>query len=719
MTYFITTKNNFNFQHPDIQIVNNINDAFDLFVTSLNKHDGKLISFDVETTGLDPIIKKLVTETFCINKDIFIFLSAYANTLEFYKYLYKQGYYLLGSNIKFDISFILKKYNFLYTKVADVMIAEQRLTLKSNLSCSLKEITKRYLNINIPKEETLIFTYYSEKDIIITDSLLKYIIIDVIHLLDIFKIQIKKLKIYKLFNYVFNVEFNLISILAKAEVEGFDFDLKKWIKIAESNRILKKEIIKKLDIELIKLKTNSISSILFNQKKWKPKRNFIMYDNFLEDNTTKMIDLFGEVFTSQSFTGKKQKIEYNEGCFNYSSDLQIIEIFGTLNEPLYTKNNTIGIPQFNKNYTIINTGYSVSKSSFIELLNKFPNSKMKNFINLLYEYRELDKAITTYGFKYKNYVINNKIYTSFRQCATDTGRMSSGQTLINKPNFQNIPSKSSFSKQLRSCFISPENYNIGTHDYSGAELVILIAMSKDAKLRELSKKNMHSHFASICSKAIFKFQNKSQEFIDNFVITQEIRTKFKPVTFGVIYGAHEDIISKVLNISLKEAKIVIETIKNEIPKTFQFINSIVNFMKKNGYLIFNDYSNTFAVFNYHNAYLKDKSNYEFYKSKMFNEINEARNICIQGTQSDFIKESSVEIQKYINQNDIDAVLLSWVHDEIIDKHHIKHEQGLTYKDKTNLSFGEVKSLIMKETAERYLKGEKISVEYNVKKYWTK
>ena len=80
---------------------------------------------------------------------------------------------------------------------------------------------------------------------------------------------------------------------------------------------------------------------------------------------------------------------------------------------------------------------------------------MGNFliIKKLLIHRSLSKATSTYGVKFTTYVnsITNNIHTRFRQCFTETGRMSSGggKQEPEKPNFQNIHVKASYAIKMR------------------------------------------------------------------------------------------------------------------------------------------------------------------------------------------------------------------------------------------------------------------------------
>lgn len=119
-----------------------------------------------------------------------------------------------------------------------------------------------------------------------------------------------------------------------------------------------------------------------------------------------------------------------------------MEIFGRLEQPLLTKSNVLAIPQFTKTNRVDKTVYTFQTNEPIlqTYLKELPNTIMKPFIELLLQHRTLSKATSTYGANFINYLnsVTGRLHTTFRQCFTDTGRMSSGggKQEPDKPNFQ-------------------------------------------------------------------------------------------------------------------------------------------------------------------------------------------------------------------------------------------------------------------------------------------
>ena len=90
-------------------------------------------------------------------------------------------------------------------------------------------------------------------------------------------------------------------------------------------------------------------------------------------------------------------------------------------------------------------------------------------------------------------------------------------------------------------------------------------------------------------------------------------------------------------------------------------------------------------------------------------LSAARNSTIQGTQADFVKEASVKLQYYYWKNKIDADILSWVHDEIVDR----------VAENIAEEVSKIKHKIMVEVANKYLHNVEIDCEMTILPHWTK
>ena len=139
------------------------------------------------------------------------------------------------------------------------------------------------------------------------------------------------------------------------------------------------------------------------------------------------------------------------------------------------------------------------------------------------------------------------------------------------------------------------------------------------------------------------------------------------MTFGGIYGMYSKKAGEVLNVPKEEGAIILKVIENELPLTYAMVKQASAMAVQYGCVILNSRTNSRAWFP---ALLKQKKG-EISKDTHFMEISAeesaARNIRIQGTQADAIKEASVVLGTYYRKHKLQAKILLWVHDEIVDK----------------------------------------------------
>jgi len=758
------------------------------------------LGYDVESNGLDAWNNNTILKIFGNEKIQFIFHTPYCNIQPYLDFIKEYKLCLLGHNIKFDLKFLITENNLLYTNIYDTMLAEQRIYMKSTLSVSLANLCVRYLEVfpdamdkNIRNE----FIDVDVKTFKVEPRHLYYGASDVSNLFPIKEKQEILMEKYDVTYLVKEIEFPMIPIIAKAEITGFDFNSKEWLEIYDENVIKKFEVECKLDKEIRKLRDNAYPKEHPNRMymlggKWDNIRKHNPLEKlFNTDGSTNVPDLFGGTMSKKSLTGVKKKVNLMPNNINYGSDTQVMEIFGRLEEPLLTKADILAVPQFTKTQKVDKSlhSYQTNEPSLHSYLTELPNSSMRTFIEDLLQHRTLSKATSTYGANFVNYLndITNKIHTTFRQCFTDTGRMSSGGGKLepDKPNFQNIPAKAEYAIKMRNCFMAEEGYSIGTHDLSGAELIIMCSLSQDMNLLEISKGDMHSFVAQNCWRRIYNYRahklkeqhdrlryrygikyrdeaiikelNKNIRLSKEFIVdktTKKLRTAFKPLTFGVIYGMYagkaaktvNSEMSKVgisINIVKEEGQIIIDFIKKTFPNVIRMVEEASMFARSHGYLVLNERTKSRAWFpaiiealreNLDFSDYRTRKAYPILSARVNKEESEARNIKIQGTQADMIKECTIEIQKWIDNNDLsnEITILSWVHDEIVDQHpnwmngksiQWKRQGGkdmeLTYNNHIYNNFPELKAQIMRDTCNKYLINVTMDVGYDVEPYWTK
>ncbi|HIC77556.1 MAG TPA: DNA polymerase I, partial [Sulfurovum sp.] len=134
------------------------------------------------------------------------------------------------------------------------------------------------------------------------------------------------------------------------------------------------------------------------------------------------------------------------------------------------------------------TGYSTNEAVLTSLKDEHA------VIPKILEYRSVQKILSTYAeplLKLAKQDENSRVYTSFIQTGTATGRLSSKE-----PNLQNIPVRSELGRTVRDAFIAKDGYKLLSIDYSQIELRLLAHFSKDEALVEAFKNGVDIHMTT-------------------------------------------------------------------------------------------------------------------------------------------------------------------------------------------------------------------------------
>jgi len=278
------------------------------------------------------------------------------------------------------------------------------------------------------------------------------------------------------------------------------------------------------------------------------------------------------------------------------------------------------------------TGYSTNESVLSSL------KEEHDIIPKVLEYREYQKILSTYVeplLKLSKEDEKSRIYTSFVQTGTATGRLSSKD-----PNLQNIPVRSALGRSVREAFVAKEGYKLVSIDYSQIELRLLAHFSKDAALLEAFQNGVDIHLAT--STILFGEEE-----------AKEKRSFAKSVNFGLLYGMGPKKLSDELGISTSEAKEIITNYFASFPTVKNFLEGIQERVKIDGYV--ETILKRRRIFDYESANGMQKAAF----------MRESVNTVFQGSAADLIKLSMNQIDTMISEENLDAFMLLQIHDELI------------------------------------------------------
>lgn len=280
------------------------------------------------------------------------------------------------------------------------------------------------------------------------------------------------------------------------------------------------------------------------------------------------------------------------------------------------------------------SGYSTNASVLKEL------TEEHELPGLMLEYREYAKIKSTYiDALPRMRAEDGRVHTSFNEMVTTTGRLSSSD-----PNLQNIPVRTDFGRQIRTCFVPlGEGEVFVSADYSQIELRLLAHLSGDEHL-----------IASFNSGEDFHASTASRVFgVPMDDVTPQMRSRAKAVNFGIVYGQQAYGLSQSLHIPFYEAKEMIDRYFEVHPGVRTYLDDVVAQAHKDGYAI------TLFGRRRYIPELKAKNAAQ----RGFGERT-AMNHPMQGTAADIIKLAMRQAQDELVARDLGTRLMLQVHDEL-------------------------------------------------------
>lgn len=266
------------------------------------------------------------------------------------------------------------------------------------------------------------------------------------------------------------------------------------------------------------------------------------------------------------------------------------------------------------------------------------NPYARDFLEAISRVRKNSKYMDTYVQGMREGMCRDmKIRGTFNLHGTETGRLSSSN-----PNMQNIPRD----KKIKNLLCATPGYKMVQLDYSQAELRVLALLSKDPYLIGVyvDGKDLHSAVAE-------------EMFGPNF--DKEQRVMAKTINFGIAYGRGPGSIAQTFNKTMSEAREIIAKWFKPMPLVKAWIENrkamarrgercVTPFGRERHFVITNEELNHIQ--------------------------NEYINTPIQSIASDFTMFSLIEIDKFLRENNLDAKIITTVHDSIIVE--VKDEKDL-------------------------------------------
>lgn len=285
-------------------------------------------------------------------------------------------------------------------------------------------------------------------------------------------------------------------------------------------------------------------------------------------------------------------------------------------------------------------GNNKKKSTGIDVLNSLKNDHP--IIEKIIRYRQISKLYSTYIKSFEELINKDtgKIYTTFNQTLTSTGRLSSSD-----PNLQNIPVRSEEGKELRKMFVpSTSDGYIVSADYSQIELRLLASFCGDEKLIEAFRRGDDIH--ALTASHVFGVDLKD--------VTSQMRRDAKAINFGIIYGISDYGLSQNIGSTRKAAKEYIDTYFLKYPLVKKYMDDNVEYCKKNGHI---------KTYFGRIRFIPEINNSNYNIRQLGERC--AMNMPLQGSASDIIKLAMIRVYNRMKDENLQSKLILQIHDELI------------------------------------------------------
>ncbi|MEZ2636635.1 DNA polymerase I [Morganella morganii] len=260
---------------------------------------------------------------------------------------------------------------------------------------------------------------------------------------------------------------------------------------------------------------------------------------------------------------------------------------------------------------------------------------------VILEHRSLSKLKTTYTDKLPLMVDpkTRRVHTSYHQAVTATGRLSSRD-----PNLQNIPVRTDEGRRIRQAFIARDGYCIMAADYSQIELRIMAHLSQDKGLLKAFVEGKDIHRAT----AAEVFGVPLEE------VTSDQRRSAKAINFGLIYGMSAFGLARQLGIPRGEAQRYMDLYFERYPGVLEYMARTREHAAEKGYV---------ETLEGRRLWLPEINSRNGMRRKAAE--REAINAPMQGTAADIIKKAMIAVDDWLQKENIDALMIMQVHDELV------------------------------------------------------
>lgn len=656
-------------------------------------HKANLIAFDIETTGLDALVDKVVLLSFTWRESSGATQAAvvrrYGLDITPLKSVLEGNRVLkVIHNAKFEYKMLLQQEGIDIHRMYCTYLGEKVLFTGKADGFGLDALVLRYTDKQMPKEQRKTFIGLAP-DAEFTDEQLQYAADDTSALFQILENQLQALKDQNLVE-IMQLEISLVPVLAKMELGGLDVDADKWraylASIYTKRNEIAPDVVKTLTArvkesyyrrfilfqgnyqqEVVAAAPEALAVYYGGPVQRKPKKDRAAFDEkwlpIIQGTRTIRTEEIGELprtvmqaINRQLPKGTVEKVtdtfarlqELSDTGINLNSTQQLIEAY----EQVGIRLGITGKPDWKYTMAKYQADDEALKAAK-EYLKRMPQlSDIYRATEMLLQYREYEKQLSTFGDKMleKRHPLTGKLHPEFRQYGAETGRMSA-----TNPNVMQIPGRGD-KRIFRTFFVAPQGNVIVKADFSQIEVRIAAHLSQDPTLIDAFKtgKDLHSYTASLITGVSYdeiEARRKTEKYYD------DLRKNAKAVMFGLAYAMSEFGLAARTGMSLDQAKEFVKSFSERYPQLVATLDTLGKNAQRYGFA--KSLAGRIRWFKLPPQDLEPAKRHVWLKDV----YRQGRNFPIQASNADMTKQAGVWIAERIAQ--YDARPVNFVHDEIV------------------------------------------------------
>lgn len=333
------------------------------------------------------------------------------------------------------------------------------------------------------------------------------------------------------------------------------------------------------------------------------------------------------------------------------------------------------------------------------------NKNAHKLVPMLIDFSKQQKLASSFGRSFLKFVNprTRRVHPNYWQILS-TGRIS-----VSEPNVNQIPARGELGGQIRSAFIPKAGSVIVGGDYSGMELRIIAALSKDPLWVNAFRDGEDLH-SVLCAKTFdIPITDVKKPFPEKPEKTY--RDVQKTINFGLAYGMSKFKLADTMGITVAKADEIIKKFFSVVPAVERFLTMLGLLGKQRGYIRTALPYRRMRRFKRLEEYVDDVgSNQGFTDFKYLGEVERASmNAPIQGTNADIIKLALCKVQEAIIREDWPVTILLSVYDEIQTE--CESSRAEAWRPRLDE--------LMIEAAEEVVKGVPIVVDCSISSHWCK